>query len=70
MRYDHGFVRLPPPQVFFYNKDDEELAQAAQGGGGCPIPAETQGQAGWGAEHPDVALGAPVHCRGVGQDGL
>ena len=25
-----------------------------------------QGQAGWGFEHPDVAVGVPVHCWGVG----
>lgn len=29
----------------------EALAQVAQGGGGCPIPADTQDQAGWGSEH-------------------
>jgi len=23
-----------------------------------------------GSEHPDVAVGVPVHCRGVGLDGL
>ena len=37
----------------------------------CPRRQETfQGQTGWGSEHPDVALGVPVHCRGVGLDGL
>jgi len=34
----------------FYTKSGEALAQVAQRGGGCPIPGETQGQAGWGSE--------------------
>ena len=48
----------------------ETLAQVTQRGGGCPIPGDTQGEAGWGSEHPDVAVDVPVHCRGVGLDGL
>jgi len=31
---------------------------------------DSQGQAERGSEHPDVAVGVPVHCRGVGPDGL
>ena len=27
------------------------MAQAAQRGGGCPVPGDTQGQAGWDSEH-------------------
>ena len=46
------------------------LRQVAQRGGGCPIPGDTQGQAGWGSEQPDVAVGVPVHCREVGLDVL
>ena len=46
------------------------LAQVAQRCGGCPIPGDTQGPGGWGSEHPDVAVGVPVHCRGVGPDGF
>ncbi len=34
----------------FYSKGGEALAQAAYRGGGCPIPGNTQGQAGWGLE--------------------
>ena len=34
------------------------------------VPRNTQGQAGQGSEHPDQAVGVPVHCRGVGLDGL
>ena len=33
----------------FHNKDGEALV--AQRGGGCPIPGDTQGQAGHGSEH-------------------
>ena len=42
----------------------------AQRGRGCPIPGDTQDQAGQGSEHPGLAVGDPVHCRGVGLDGL
>ncbi len=34
-----------------YRKSVEAVAQVAQRGGGCPIPADTQGQAGRGSEH-------------------
>ena len=37
----------------FYDKGDEALAQAIQRGGGCPIPGDTQDQAGWGSEQRD-----------------
>lgn len=30
--------------------------QAAQRRGGCPLPGDTQGQAGWGSEHPDQVM--------------
>jgi len=53
-----------------YSKGGETQAQIAQRGGGCPIPGDAQGQAGWGFEHPDLAVGVPVHCRGVGLDDL
>ena len=53
---------------FFYDKGGKALEQVAQRGGGCPTPGDTQGQAGWGAEQPDLAVGDPVHCRGVGLD--
>ena len=33
------------------SKCGEAWAQVAQSGGGYPIPADTQGQAGWGSEH-------------------
>jgi len=51
--------------VFFYTKGGEALAQVAQRGGGCPIPGDTQGQAGQGSEQPDWAVGVSVHCRRV-----
>ena len=39
------------------------------GGDGCPIPAGSQGQAGW-AVSIDGAVGVPAQYRGVGPDGL
>lgn len=29
---------------------------------------DTQGLAGWGSEHPDVVVGVPVYCSGMGPD--
>jgi len=37
-----------------------------QRGGGCPVLGDIRGQDGHGYEHPDLAVGVPVHCRGVG----
>jgi len=48
----------------------EALAQVVQKASGCPTPGDAQGQVEWGSEHPDVAVGVPVHCRGVGLDDL
>jgi len=39
-------------------------------GGGCPITGDAQGLAGQGSEQPDVAVGVPAHCRGLGLDDL
>ena len=39
-------------------------------GGGCPIHGGIQSQAGGGSEQPDVAVGVPAHCRGIGLDEL
>ena len=36
---------------FFYNEGGEALEQVVQRSGGCPIPGDSQGQAGWGSEH-------------------
>ena len=38
----------------FYSKGSEILEWVARRGGGCLIPGDTQGQAGWGAEQPDI----------------
>jgi len=46
------------------------LEQVAQRGGGCSIPGDSQGQARQGSGQPDVSVGVPSHCRGVGLDGL
>ena len=54
----------------FYYMGGEPLAQTAHRGGGCPIPVDTQGQAGRGSEQPDVAVGVPVHYWEVGLDDL
>ena len=43
--------RLGMRKKGFYNQGGETLAEADQRGGGCPIPGDTQGQAGWGSEH-------------------
>ena len=50
-----------------FGEGAEALTQVAQSGGGCPIPGDTQGEAGPGSEQPDGAVGIPVHCRAVGQ---
>ena len=57
-------------RIIFYSRGVEALAQVAQGCGGWPIPGDTQGQDGWGSEHPDGAVGVPVHCGGVGLNDL
>lgn len=38
-------------------------------GGECPIPGNTQGQAGLGSEQPDF-VDVSAHCRRVGLDGI
>jgi len=49
------------------NKAQEQISQR---GGGRPIPGGIQSQAGQGYEQPDLEVDIPVHCRGVGPDGL
>lgn len=43
-----------------------ELEQAAQRGCGCPIPASTQDQPGWGFEQPGLVGDVPACSRGFG----
>jgi len=50
----------------FYAKGGEALTQVAQRGGGCPISQDIHGQARWGSEQPDGAVGVPVQCMWVG----
>lgn len=45
----------------FPNKGGKTLAQVIQGGGDCPIPGNTQGQAGQGSEQPDAVEDFPAH---------
>lgn len=47
-------------------KFGKELEQIAQRCGGCPIPGDSQDQAGWASEQSDWAAGAPAHCRELG----
>ena len=56
--------------MFFHDKGGKALEQVAQGGGGCLVPGDIKGQAGWGSEQHDGAVGVPVHYRGVGPDDL
>ena len=43
--------RLDLRKKVFYKKGGEALAQVAQRGDGCPVPGDSQGQAGRGSEH-------------------
>ena len=54
--------RLDMRKMFFYSKGSEALEQVAQRGGRCPVSGDILGQAGWGSEQPDLAVGIPVHC--------
>ena len=54
----------------FYNQGGEALEQVAQRGGGCLVLGDIQGQAGPDSWQPDLAVGVPVHCQGVGRDDL
>ena len=53
----------------FYSNSGEALKKDAQRGGGCPVPGDTHGQAGWGSEQPNRAVG-PCSLQGVGPDDL
>ena len=59
-------ILLPSLLGFPLDKGGEALAQAAQRGGGCPIPTDTQCEAGQGPEQPALPVGVPVHCTAVG----
>ena len=70
LRLGHRKFHTDMLKIFFCCKGDGAVEQVAQRGGGFSILGDTQGQAGWGFEQPDVAIGVPVHCRGVGLHGL
>lgn len=59
----HGLVT----KKCFYKKGSEALEQR---GGGSSVPRDIQGEVGPGPEQPDLAVGAPVQCRGVELDDL
>ena len=69
-RLEEGRFRLDIKKLVLCSKSSEALEQVAQRSGGCSIPGDIQGQAGWGSEQPDPAIGVPVHCRVVGLDDL
>ena len=60
-----GSLWLGVRKKFFSVKSGEALEQVAQRCDGCALPGNIQGQAGWGSEQLDLAVGVPVHCRGV-----
>ena len=64
-----GRFRLDVRKQYFM-MSAEARAQVAQRDGGCPIPGDIQCQAGQGSEQPDLTVGVPTHCRGVGLDDL
>jgi len=59
-----GKLAVLPPSMY------GALEQVAQRSDGCPVSGDMQGQAGQGSEQPDLAVGVPVQCRGVGLDDL
>lgn len=50
---------------FFFYYEGSEVVQR---GGWCSIPGDIQGQAELDSEQPDLAMGIPVHGRGVDPD--
>ena len=68
--FSQGLLQTGYKEEIFYSEGAETLQQVSQRGGRCPIPGNTQGQAGRGSEQPDLVEGVPAHCRGVGLDGL
>ena len=65
-----GEIQIGYEEEFFYSKGGEALEYVAQISGGCPILGDIVCQAEWGSEQPDLAVGVPVHCRGVGLNGI
>jgi len=56
--------------IIFFNKVGEALEQVAQRHGGYPITGGIQVWYGQGSKQPDVDVGVPAPCRGVGLDDL
>ena len=74
-RHSSGAVLTNASQVgywekFLFQESGQTLDQVAQRGGECPIFGEIQGQAKRGSEQANLSVDVPVHCRGVGLDGL
>ena len=52
-------------EEIFYDEGGETLAQVAQRGCGGPTPGNTERQAGWGSEQPDLVEDVLAHCMGL-----
>ena len=65
-----GEIQTEQEEEVFYDKDSETLEKVAQRGGRSPVPGDIRCQAVWGSEQPDLAIGMPVHRRGVGLSDL
>jgi len=59
-----GEIQTGYKEEIFYHEGGETLGQVAQRGGRCPIPGQTEGQAGQGSEHPDPAEDVPGSLLG------
>jgi len=64
------FILIEHKKEVFYNRDGEALEQVAQRGVRCPVLGSIQGWARSGSEQPDLAVGIPAFCIGVGVDDL
>ena len=62
--------RLDIRKKIFHDKSSEEQEQVAQRCDGYSIPGNIQSWAGWDSEQPDLVVDVPVHCKGVGLEGL
>lgn len=49
----------------FCANGSEALAQVVHGSCACPVPGDSQGQAGQGSKQLDLAAGDPAYYRGI-----
>lgn len=50
--------------------DRQDKGKWFQKGGGYPVSGDIHDQRGWGSDKPDLTIGVPVDCRGVGVEDL